>query len=91
MEDQTAMNETPEHHEIGERLARIRWAFSELNQKDWATKNRFNVAQYNNWERGTRRVPVEAAMQLCETYGVTLDFVYRGRTDGLSESLRKSL
>lgn len=86
-----AMNEPFEHEQIGKRLARVRAAFSDLNQKDWASKNRFNVAQYNNWERGTRRIPVEAAMQLCEAYGLTLDYLYRGRSDGLSESLRKSL
>lgn len=85
------MSDTFEHREIGERLERIRKAFSELNQKDWATRNQFNVAQYNNWERGSRRIPVEAAIQICQDYGVTLDFVYRGRSDGLPESLRKSL
>lgn len=85
------MSEPTEHLLIGERLAALRRAFSQLNQKDWAAKNRFNVAQYNNWERGTRRIPVEAAMQLCEAYGVTLDYLYRGRRDGLSESLRKAL
>jgi transcriptional regulator with XRE-family HTH domain len=85
------MSDTFEHHEIGQRLVRIRRAFSDLNQKDWALKNRFNLAQYNNWERGFRRIPVEAAIELCARYGVTLDFVYRGRSDGLPENLRKSL
>jgi transcriptional regulator with XRE-family HTH domain len=85
------MSEHPEFHEIGARLARIRRAFSDDSQKAWAEKNRFNATQYNNWEKGTRRIPVERAMELCERYGLTLDFVYRGRSDGLSESLRKSL
>lgn len=85
------MTETPEFHEIGERLARIRKAFSSESQKTWAEKNRFNPTQYNNWEKGNRRIPVEHAIELCARYGVTLDFVYRGRSDGLSENLRKSL
>lgn len=85
------MNDKPEFYEIGERLARIRWAFSDQSQKEWAKKNRFNPTQYNNWERGNRRIPVEKAMDLCERYGVTLDFVYRGRSDGLPDNLRKSL
>lgn len=85
------MTDQPEFHEIGERLARIRRAFSDESQKAWAEKNRFNPTQYNNWEKGSRRIPVEHAMDLCTRYGVTLDFVYRGRSDGLSESLRKSL
>ncbi|CUH60265.1 helix-turn-helix domain-containing protein [Thalassobacter stenotrophicus] len=85
------MNERPEFYEIGVRLERIRQAFSDDSQKAWAEKNRFNITQYNNWEKGNRRIPVERAMDLCDRYGVTLDFVYRGRSDGLPESLRKSL
>lgn len=77
--------------EIGERLAAVRAAFSDLNQRDWAQRHGFNQTQYNNWERGARRIPIEAAEKLCETYGLTLDFVYRGRRDGLSQNARKLL
>lgn len=77
--------------EIAERLRQIREHFSDLNQKEWAEKHGFNVTQYNNWEKGVRRIPVEAADKLCDTYGLTLDFIYRGRRDGLSETSRKAL
>jgi len=85
------MKSTPEHPEIGERLKRIRLAFSDQGQGAWAQINRFNLTQYNNWENGVRRIPVERAEELCERYGLTLDYIYRGRSDGLSENLRKSL
>lgn len=77
--------------EIGARLAAVRQAFSDLSQKAWAEKHNFNQTQYNNWEKGTRRIPVENAEKLCGLYGLTLDFIYRGRRDGLAESASKVL
>lgn len=80
-----------EFSEIGARLASVRQAFSDLSQKAWAERHNFNQTQYNNWEKGTRRIPVENAERLCTLYGLTLDFIYRGRRDGLSESAAKVL
>ena len=77
--------------EIGDRLARLRQAMSDLTQGQWAERHGFNVTQYNNWERGVRRVPVEAAERLCGRYGLTLDWIYRARSEGLPETLRKVL
>jgi transcriptional regulator with XRE-family HTH domain len=77
-----------EHVAIGARLRAVRLGFSELNQKEWAGRHGFSETQYNNWETGTRRIPVECAEKLCNTYGLTLDFIYRGRRDGLSETAR---
>lgn len=75
--------------EIGARLRRLREQ-SGLNQTAWADKHGFNRTQYNNWERGDRRIPLEHAEALCDAYGLTLDFIYRGRLDGLSEYARKA-
>lgn len=83
-------NDAPEYAEIGERLRAIRLGFSDMNQKAWAQKNGFSVTQYNNWEKGTRRIPVDAAERLSDTYGLTLDAIYRGRLDGLSEKARNA-
>lgn len=84
------MSETPpEYVEIGKRLARVREGFSSMSQKDWAQKHGFSVTQYNNWEKGTRRIPVDAAESLSDRYGLTLDAIYRGRLDGLSEKASK--
>jgi transcriptional regulator with XRE-family HTH domain len=80
-----------EHAEIGARLKAIRAGFSDLNQKEWAGRHGFSETQYNNWETGTRRIPVESAEKLCNIYGLTLDFIYRGRRDGLSDTARKVL
>ncbi len=80
-----------EFAEIGARLVGVRLAFSDMSQKAWAEKHNFNKTQYNNWEKGTRRIPVECAEKLCSLYGLTLDFIYRGRRDGLAETASKVL
>lgn len=76
---------------IGSRLSAIRRAFSVDAQKDFAARHGFNVTQWNNWETGARRIPVDDALRLVEVYGLTLDFIYRGRRDGLSETAAKVL
>ena len=85
------MTDAATYPDIGHRLEAIRKGFSDLNQTEWARRHTFAITQYNNWEKGARRIPVEAAERLCETYGVTLDFIYRGRRDGLSETASKVL
>lgn len=80
-----------QYFDVATRLAAIRTGFTVLNQKEFALKHGFNVTQWNNWESGTRRIPVESAEKLCQLYGVTLDFVYMGRRDGLSEKASKVL
>lgn len=78
--------------EIGARLVRVREAFGPgMKQKEWAAKHGLGETQLGNWETGARRIPVENAERLCDLYGLTLDFIYRGRRDGLSESAAKVL
>lgn len=77
--------------EIGQRLEALRRGFSDLSQKAWAEKHNFNPTQYNNWAKGSRRITVDAAELLCDRYGLTLDAIYRGRLDGVSEKARNIL
>ena len=81
----------PDHLDVGQRLRAVRLTFSNLNQGDWAEKHGFNYTQYNNWENGVRRPTVDAAEKLVELYGLSLDWIYRGRRDGLSETASKRL
>lgn len=71
--------------EIGARLREVRELSGVETRKDWAAINGFNATQYTNWENGTRRIPVDAAERLCDRYGLTLDFIYRGRRNGLPQ------
>ncbi|RYH10425.1 helix-turn-helix domain-containing protein [Tropicimonas sp. IMCC6043] len=79
------------HCVIGLRLVKVRQGFSDLDQKAWAEKQGFQRSQYGSWERGFRRIPIEAAERLCDSYGLTLDYIYRGRLDGLSEDARNAI
>jgi len=80
-----------EFHQIGKRLQAVREGFSILGQTEWAAKHGIGVTTWNNWENGVRRIPVDQAERLCDIYGLTLDFIYRGRRDGLSETASKVL
>lgn len=72
---------------IGARLRTLRENMSGLSQSDWATKHGFSRTQYNNWELGNRRIPIEASERLCQHYGLTLAAIYLGRFDGLSPQM----
>lgn len=85
------MTEQPLFIEIGRRLEAIRQGFSDLSQKDWAAKHGIGYSTYNNWVKGIRRIPVDEAERLCDLYGLDLDFIYRGKLDGLSDQARKVL
>ena len=78
------------YRDIGKRLERLREAH-DLTQKDWSAKHGFSYTQYNNWEKGVMRITIQNAERLCDLYGLTLDWIYRGRVDGLSEYARKTL
>ena len=74
-----------ENREIGKRLVNLRKAVDpNLKQHEWAEKNGFGQTQYNNWERGLRRISIDSAALLCDRYGLTLDYIYFGRQDAIS-------
>lgn len=75
---------------IGARIKAIR-STTGMNQARFCERHAFNPQLYNHWESGYRRITVQNAETLCDAYGVTLDFIYRGRRDGLSEAASKSL
>lgn len=79
------------HSEIGDRIDHVRTAFTTLTQKEFAERMGYNYGQFNNWTRGERRIPIEAALKLAQTYGLTLDWIYLGRRDGLAETASKVL
>lgn len=85
------MTDRPDYSAIGDRLMKIRLAFSDLNQKEWAERHNFGSTQYNNWENGTRRISVDAADILVDRYSLTLDYIFRGNVSGLKEKDRKVL
>lgn len=82
----------PDYTEIGDRLRAVRLAYApDSTQASWAGTHGFSRTQYSNWENGIRRISLDAAERLCSTYGLTLDFLFMGRRDGLSENARKAV
>lgn len=84
-----AMAEDAQFTQIGDRIEAVREGFTGLSQKDFAIRHGFNPTQWNNWAKGTRRIPLECAEKLALVYGLTLDWIYLGRRDGLSETASK--
>ncbi|AXI45096.1 hypothetical protein C1J03_03025 [Sulfitobacter sp. SK012] len=81
----------PDYKEIGNRLRGLRRAFGNMNQQEWCAMHSIAQTQCSNWENGLRRISVDEAMKLCDIYGIDLDYIYRGKRDGLSENAAKLL
>ncbi len=77
--------------EIGRRLEAVRLAESDLAQRAWAERHGVSPTQCNNWVTGHRRISPDTAERLCQLYGLTLDFIYRGNLSGISEKVKKLL
>ncbi len=80
-----------QYAKFGMRLRALREELSDLSQKEWAEQHGFNASQYNNWEKGIRRINIDDATKLCSLYGLTLDAIYRGRLDGVTSEVRTAL
>lgn len=70
-------NDGAEHAAVAARIKSLR-VKEGLNQATFAQSLGVKVTQYNNWETGLRQPSVAAAIKICETYGVTLDWLFRG-------------
>lgn len=76
--------------EIGKRLALAR-AVVGTGQADFAEKAGIAQNTYNQYERGKKRPSVDNALKLCDTYMLTLDWIYRDDPSGLPYRLADSL
>lgn len=47
--------------------------------------------RWNNYERGIRPIDIEFAARLCERYGLTMDYLYRGVMAGLPYDLAQRI
>lgn len=54
-----------------------------MNQQDFGERAGLSQPQYNQFETGKRRLTIEAALNLCHVYSITLDYLYRGDQSGL--------
>lgn len=73
--------------EVGARLAWVRVAVG-WTQTAIAKMAGVDQSTWTKWERGERLASVAHVAKVCDTFGCTLDFVYRGKIGGL---LRRDL
>ena len=67
---------------IAKRLLLLREAMG-LSGADLCRMTGFAPNRWSQYESGDRRITLDAATVLCEKFGVTLDWIYRGDESGL--------
>lgn len=76
---------------VAERLILAREAIG-IKQGKFATMAELSPNGYNQWETGANYPEVTYAIKLCDRHGLTLDWIYRGKFDGmptwLSDAIR---
>ncbi len=78
-------------NEAATRLVALRLALTGENQTRFAARVGFEVKRWNNFERGLP-LSKEAAIQLVKRIpGLTLDWLFLGREDGLPVKLQREL
>ena len=75
---------------IGDRLRAVREAL-ELSQSDVARAIDVRANTYNQWEHGKRLIDPLVASRLCDQFGVTMDWIYRGNMSSLPHHLAEKL
>lgn len=73
--------------------ARLRWHRELLgrDQADYvAPLKTTKRTAYSNWEVGASRLSLNGALEICDEYGLSLDFLYLGNADTLPMALRNA-
>lgn len=73
-----------------ERIIRVQLSL-ELPPSVFADRAGIGRSTYSNWRAGTSRPELNQAMKLCDTYGLTLDYIYRGKLECLSARILDAL
>lgn len=76
--------------DVARRLSLAREAIG-LEQQEFGTRAGLSQPQYNQFEKGKRRLTLSAALMLCSHYGLTLDYLYRGDPSGLPYRLASAI
>lgn len=76
--------------DIARRLRRAREA-TDMNQLEYGRQAGLSQPHYNLFEKGTRRLTIEAALDLCAAHQLTLDYLYRGDPSGLPYKLHERI
>jgi transcriptional regulator with XRE-family HTH domain len=76
---------------IARRLRATRLALAADNQQEFGNRAGISQSNYSQYENGHKRPSVDASIALCETYALTLDWIYRGDLTGLPYKLAAAI
>lgn len=83
-----ALEDKPEA--VGARLKRAREVLA-LSKRDFAEGAGLTEQTYGPFENAKRPLTIEAAKKIRKAYGLTLEFMYFGKTDELPHRIAKAL
>lgn len=75
---------------VGQRLRALR-EFREKTRAEFAETVGIDATSYGRIEKGLKPLKAEMAYRIAERWGVSMDFLYRGRLTELPEKLADSL
>lgn len=83
-EDMDATANRPPFAEIGVRLEKIQHLMGFASRREFCSH--FNVLETtaSMWFSGRSRINLDSALRICEETGLTLEYIYRGNTAGLT-------
>ena len=70
------------------RLTRQVWG---LQQQEFAQRADINASAYNQYEQAKRKVSLEHAHKLCDTYELSLDWIFRGDPGALRHQTAEAI
>lgn len=62
--------------QVAERVRHIR-TMNKLTQEDFSDKVSIGIENYRSIEQGKNNLTIDNAIQICNEYGVSLDYIYR--------------
>lgn len=75
---------------VGDRLRRLR-DYHDLNSKEFADSVGIDPSSYSKIESGKKVLKADMAFAIAERWGVSMDFIYRGRLTELPRNLAEAL
>lgn len=73
------------------KLTRLAAMNGEDNQAKWCRLVQISTSKWNNAETGDNWLALENALKLCQRYGITLDWIYRGDMQCMSSEMRDKI
>lgn len=76
--------------QVGRRLQALR-EYRGLNSGEFARSVQIDATSYGRIEKGLKPLKADMAFRIAERYGVSMDFLYRGRLTELPSNLADTL